>query len=281
VDTGPATNDERPCAICSQSAYTGRHEPYLVEDIRARLRLWRCSRCAAIWREDERWLAPVEVEEADRLAPGWRAAEAWLSGTTLRSLLVERAAGRVDDDWFTLALLHQEAWARPVVPGDSGPIAVYSGPDVVGAVDDVEPASVAWLVAMTSGRGRVVLDPWSTWRCELDGDLLVRLALTARGTLTDAERLREEARQAPERAARVAARLWYIPPHEALRHSRPVPEAEAVLFWEPLRGGRQLLIGRDDTVLAGSSALTLDQMVSAFREGRRTDPALVVGDGTR
>ena len=271
-----------PCSICDQSAYSASHEPYLVDDLRERARLWRCSLCGTLWCETLRGVAPIAPGRADEMVPGWREAEAWLTATTLRGVLVERAAGRLDDDWFALALLRHEALSRPVVDDDQEPLLIYSGPDSVGGPDlaGLETFTVAWLVGRTAPRGLVVLDPWSPWRCELEGELLGRLGRLGRATFTDAERVRELGRVAPEQAARIVARLWYIGPQEALRHCRSVPAVEAVHFWQPLHGGRQLLVGWDGTVLAGPSEMTLDELVTAFGEGRRTDPALVKAEGT-
>ena len=57
-------------------------------------------------------------------------------------------------------------------------------------------------------------------------------------------------------------------------HSRDLPEIDAFFFWVPTRGGGQLIIGRDGSVLFGVSALSLPQLVEAFAAGRRTDRAL-------
>lgn len=40
------------------------------------------------------------------------------------------------------------------------------------------------------------------------------------------------------------------------------------------------LVGWDGSVLAGPSELTLEELVDAFRDGQRTDPALVAAEGT-
>lgn len=92
------------------------------------------------------------------------------------------------------------------------------------------------------------------------------------------ERVQADVRAAQERAAlgvavAVAARLLEMSPIDARRHSRPVPEVDAYYFRQPVRGGGQLLVHRDGSLLFGASVLTFDQMVTASAEGRRTDPS--------
>ena len=53
-----------------------------------------------------------------------------------------------------------------------------------------------------------------------------------------------------------------------------LPEVDAFFYGVPIRGGRQLIVGRDGSVLFGVSALSQEQMVEAFAAGRRTDRSL-------
>lgn len=73
----------------------------------------------------------------------------------------------------------------------------------------------------------------------------------------------------------LASTLLRIPLDVALGSSRELPEIDAYLFWEPVRGGGQIIVGRDESVLFGISALSMQQMVEAFAAGRRTDRSLL------
>ncbi|MEP7762823.1 hypothetical protein [Sanguibacter sp. 25GB23B1] len=75
-----------------------------------------------------------------------------------------------------------------------------------------------------------------------------------------------------EGARRASAYLRY-PYEEALESLREVPEIDGFYFGQSGRGGGQVLIGRDGTVLFGVSALTIQDMIARWNDGRRTDPA--------
>ena len=74
--------------------------------------------------------------------------------------------------------------------------------------------------------------------------------------------------------AQIAARLLRCPVTEIRVTSTYLPEIDAFSYWQPIRGGAQLLVARDGSVLFALSSLTLADMIEPFREGRRTDPAL-------
>lgn len=75
-----------------------------------------------------------------------------------------------------------------------------------------------------------------------------------------------------EASVAIASRLLAMAEQDARQYCRAVPEAEAYFFWQPVRGGGQLLVHRDGSVLFGASVLTFEQMLAAFLAGRRTDP---------
>lgn len=60
---------------------------------------------------------------------------------------------------------------------------------------------------------------------------------------------------------------------DARKHAREIPEIDARLFFEPVRGGGKVMIGSDGSALYGSSVLTVNQLISRFRDGHRTDPS--------
>lgn len=56
---------------------------------------------------------------------------------------------------------------------------------------------------------------------------------------------------------------------EVQQHSKLV-ERIGYFFWEPTRGGQQFLLGFDGGYLYGSSALTPDDIIAAYKEGKRS-----------
>lgn len=74
--------------------------------------------------------------------------------------------------------------------------------------------------------------------------------------------------------AELASRLLRIPLEVALENSTDLTEVDGFFYWEPVRGGGQIIVGRDESVLFGISALSVQQMVEAFAAGRRTDRSL-------
>ncbi|MGW6128969.1 hypothetical protein ACWFNE_02960 [Cellulomonas sp. NPDC055163] len=76
----------------------------------------------------------------------------------------------------------------------------------------------------------------------------------------------------------LASELLRSPLEVMLANSRALPELDAFFYWVPVRGGGQIIVGRDGSVLFGISSLTRQQMVEAFAAGRRTDRALFETD---
>ena len=72
--------------------------------------------------------------------------------------------------------------------------------------------------------------------------------------------------------AELASTLLRLPVDQVLAYSREIPDIDAFFYWQPVRGGAQLIVGRDGTVLFGVSALNLDEMVVRFAAGHRTEP---------
>ena len=71
--------------------------------------------------------------------------------------------------------------------------------------------------------------------------------------------------------AELAGTLLHCTVEEAFESSGEIPEIDAFFYWRPMRGGGKVIIGRDGSVLFGISAITVDDMVVAFRDGRRTE----------
>ena len=72
------------------------------------------------------------------------------------------------------------------------------------------------------------------------------------------------------RAIELAAPLLRIAPAEA--SCDEAAEIDGFYVWQPVRGGAQVLVGRDGALLYGNSSLDYDQMVAAYLSGRRTEP---------
>lgn len=167
------TLEARPCDVCQALAYTGRHEPYLVDDIPMRLKFWRCSSCGALWCEREHSVVVVEEAEADLLIPGWRDNVHAPRRGSLAELLRAYADGEVDDAAFITALLRHEVWVAAVIesPTDNPEDVVLFSAERYAAAHGVSSA-VAVPAAAALGRtsaGRVVIDPCGPQTVLLDG----------------------------------------------------------------------------------------------------------------
>jgi hypothetical protein len=51
------------------------------------------------------------------------------------------------------------------------------------------------------------------------------------------------------------------------------PDQQAFFVWQPTRGGIQIAVSRDASVLFAASAINVDVIKRAFESGRRTDPS--------
>ena len=56
---------------------------------------------------------------------------------------------------------------------------------------------------------------------------------------------------------------------EAQKNSKPLPEENAFYFWNPIRGGRQIIIKENEEKLVIGSSFSFDKMLAMFREGKR------------
>jgi hypothetical protein len=71
--------------------------------------------------------------------------------------------------------------------------------------------------------------------------------------------------------AELAGTLLRCSTEDAYESSSDVPEIDAFYYWQPVRGGGQILVGRDGSVLFGISSCTLEDVVFDFGSGIRTD----------
>ncbi|MFF1530863.1 hypothetical protein [Cellulomonas sp. NPDC058312] len=174
----------------------GAHEPFIVDDLDARLRLWRCSVCSTLWLEPlGAPPRPASEADADQWLTGWREAEQWIAGTTVQSLLQDHRQGTVSDRMFVVALLHHDVLSTPVDHADTSPLHLFSDHATAqhaGGKGSYEWGSVATLLRWTSGHRPVVLDVAEAWACDLDDGLIEYLDAKGRGTDTRSERERAE-----------------------------------------------------------------------------------------
>lgn len=184
------------CGVCTATALAGRHEPFIVDDVQRRLRVWRCSRCRTLWTEASLVAQPFGVAEADEQVPQWRDVASWLASTSLRELLHLAAQGSLVDRPFAVAALHHDVLAADVDQTDPLPLVLYSGPDAATA-DGADPSELTWgsvarRMRWTSGRRRVFVDPVSPWGGELDLYVVEYLDANGRRTETEADRRRAD-----------------------------------------------------------------------------------------
>lgn len=67
----------------------------------------------------------------------------------------------------------------------------------------------------------------------------------------------------------IATKILNIPPETAKKYSKTVPEIDGMFFWNPVRGGLQVLIGATGEKLAANSSLSFEQILTAFQKGKR------------
>ncbi|MCD7733204.1 MAG: hypothetical protein LUH56_07175 [Oscillospiraceae bacterium] len=67
----------------------------------------------------------------------------------------------------------------------------------------------------------------------------------------------------------IAAGILNISPENANKYSQAVPEIDGMFFWNPVRGGLQVLIGATGEKLAANSSLSFEQILTAFQKGKR------------
>ena len=68
---------------------------------------------------------------------------------------------------------------------------------------------------------------------------------------------------------KIAVEALELTEAEAMSYNKPVPEIDGWYFWSPTRGGRSLLVNKDQERLIATSAVTFDAHVKAFENGRR------------
>lgn len=71
----------------------------------------------------------------------------------------------------------------------------------------------------------------------------------------------------------VAMRCLGLSPAQVRQFCREVPEHQATYYWQPIRGGGNLIVGDDGTALFANSSVGFEAHLETFLGGRRTDAA--------
>ena len=72
-----------------------------------------------------------------------------------------------------------------------------------------------------------------------------------------------------ENILKAAAAAMNTAPEEAIKNCREISELNAYYFWQPVRGGLALIIAASGEKLRASSAISFEQHLKAFKEGKR------------
>lgn len=67
-----------------------------------------------------------------------------------------------------------------------------------------------------------------------------------------------------------AAHIMDISEQEAQNNSRNIPELKAVYFRKPVKGGVQVIIGKDGGVLLAPFIVKPEQMIEDYKAGKRS-----------
>ncbi len=67
----------------------------------------------------------------------------------------------------------------------------------------------------------------------------------------------------------IAATSLKIPVEEVVKNSKPIPEINATYFWEPVRGGKAVIIDSNGEKLIADSSISFDKHLEEFKNGKR------------
>ena len=60
-----------------------------------------------------------------------------------------------------------------------------------------------------------------------------------------------------------------VPIEVAEEHFKELPEQDAYYFWNPVRGGIAVIVGRNGEKLAASSGISFEKHLKAYIDGKR------------
>ncbi len=68
---------------------------------------------------------------------------------------------------------------------------------------------------------------------------------------------------------KMAAEVLKTSLSEVVKNSKPVPEIDAVYFWNPTRGGGAVIISSKGEKLTAGSSISFEAHLNAFKDGKR------------
>ncbi|CDE10082.1 unknown [Clostridium sp. CAG:354] len=73
-----------------------------------------------------------------------------------------------------------------------------------------------------------------------------------------------------QKSLEIASKVLNISEEILKENYKVLEEDNAILFWEPFRGGRNIIVAEDGTYLVGISAVAPSILLERFRKGSRT-----------
>ena len=72
-----------------------------------------------------------------------------------------------------------------------------------------------------------------------------------------------------ERILSIAENTIKISKEELLKYNKELPEIDGYYFWNPIRGGLSVIVGKDGSKLGATSAVSFERHLQAYKEGKR------------
>lgn len=72
-----------------------------------------------------------------------------------------------------------------------------------------------------------------------------------------------------DRILEIAENTIKVSRDELLNHYKELQDIEAFYFWNPVRGGLSVIVGKDGTKLGATSAVSFEKHVQAYKSGKR------------
>ncbi len=72
-----------------------------------------------------------------------------------------------------------------------------------------------------------------------------------------------------KRILTTAAETMKVSPEVAEENCKELPEQDAYYFWNPVRGGIAVIVGRDGGKLGASSGISFEQHLQDYIDGKR------------
>ena len=72
-----------------------------------------------------------------------------------------------------------------------------------------------------------------------------------------------------DRILEIAMNTINVPKNEILNHYKELQEIDAYYFWNPVKGGLSVIVGKDETKLSATSAANFERHIQAYKSGKR------------